>query len=275
VHLLSNRRLTGETTHIKKDGTEFPIDINAGLITLGTKRYILAIDRDITERKRQEKSLKIANQKLQIMNTVTWHDIQNKVTGLRGYVEFSKDIIDNVEVKEYLIKEERILAEIDRQIQNTKEYQEMGVKALSWVNIPQTIRNVLLFKSPSTVNVLIDLPPLEVYCDPVIERVFSHLIDNTIEHGERATEIRITCHKTPEGLTIVYEDNGVGIEDGKRANLFTSGVAKVSGFSLVFIHDLLDLSLMGIRETGEPGKGARFEITVPNGMYRFTGNGEK
>jgi hypothetical protein len=29
---------------------------------------------------------------------------------------------------------------------------------------------------------------------------------------------------------------------------------------------------MTIRETGIPGNGARFEITVPNGMYRFTGN---
>jgi hypothetical protein len=43
----------------------------------------------------------------------------------------------------------------------------------------------------------------------------------------------------------------------------------VSGFSLVFIHDLLELSHLGIRETGERGRGARFGITVPEGMYRF------
>jgi hypothetical protein len=32
------------------------------------------------------------------------------------------------------------------------------------------------------------------------------------------------------------------------------------------------LSITGItiRETGEPGKGARFEIVVPNGSYRST-----
>jgi len=270
IQIFNNRRLTGEATHIRKDGTEFPIDINAGLLTLGTKKYILAIDRDISLRKQQEKALKIANQKLQLMNIVAWHDIQNKITGLRGYVELSQDMVDNEKVKKYLKTEEDILRVIDRQIQYTKEYQQIGVQASQWVNIPQTIKNVLMYKTLGPVKAVIDISDLEIYCDPIIERVFSHLIDNTLQHGQTVTEIRIHCHETAEGLALVYEDNGVGIPEHKKLNLFKQEVAKFSGFSMFFIHDLLEISDMSIRETGEPGKGARFEIAVPKGMYRFT-----
>ncbi|MCX6689279.1 MAG: PAS domain S-box protein, partial [Methanoregula sp.] len=216
IQIFNNRRLTGEATHIRKDGTEFPIDINAGLLTLGTKKYILAIDRDISLRKQQEKALKIANQKLQLMNIVAWHDIQNKITGLRGYVELSRDMVDNEKVKAYLKTEDDILRVIDRQIQYTKEYQQMWVQASQWVNILQTIKNVLMYKTLGPVKALVDLSGLEIYCDPIIERVFSHLIDNTLQHGQTVTEIQIHCHETAEGLALVYEDNGVGIPEHKK-----------------------------------------------------------
>jgi len=38
--------------------------------------------------------------------------------------------------------------------------------------------------------------------------------------------------------------------------------------------EILDITGITITETGEPGKGARFEIAVPNGAWRMVGNGE-
>ena len=55
----------------------------------------------------------------------------------------------------------------------------------------------------------------------------------------------------------------------KRKDLFTKSFGKETGFSLFFVHDLLDISGMTITETGEPGNGVRFEIGVPRGLYRF------
>lgn len=40
-----------EISHRRKDGSEFPVEINAGLLQVGNHRYILAFDRDISERK--------------------------------------------------------------------------------------------------------------------------------------------------------------------------------------------------------------------------------
>jgi hypothetical protein len=43
--------------------------------------------------------------------------------------------------------------------------------------------------------------------------------------------------------------------------------------SLIFVREILDITGITIRENGEPEKGARFEMTVPKGAWRMTGNG--
>jgi len=57
--------------------------------------------------------------------------------------------------------------------------------------------------------------------------------------------------------------------------LFERSVGQNIHFGLFFVRECLLLSGMTIAETGEPGKDARFEITVPKGMYRFNGNQKK
>jgi PAS domain S-box-containing protein len=46
--------VTFETRHRRRDGHEFPVEVNSGGITLGSERILLSIVRDITERKRAE-----------------------------------------------------------------------------------------------------------------------------------------------------------------------------------------------------------------------------
>jgi len=41
--------------------------------------------------------------------------------------------------------------------------------------------------------------------------------------------------------------------------------------SLIFVREILDITGITISETGEPGKGARFEMMVPKGALRMTG----
>lgn len=50
--------------------------------------------------------------------------------------------------------------------------------------------------------------------------------------------------------------------------IFNLGFGKNTGFGLAISREILDITGITIRETGEPGKGARFEIIVPNGEYR-------
>jgi two-component system cell cycle sensor histidine kinase/response regulator CckA len=62
--ILAGEWIKEEVTHCRKDGTEFPVEIHAGLMELEDQKYILAFDRDITERRRGEEALREAHQTL-------------------------------------------------------------------------------------------------------------------------------------------------------------------------------------------------------------------
>ena len=228
------------------------------------------IIRDISERKKQEQALRIANQKLNLMNIVAWHDIYNKITGLRGYVELSKEHITDHKAEKFRKREEEILKVIHQQIQYTQEYQEIGQQPPRWHLLGTLLNDARITKVAGSIRITNEAENLEIYADPIIEKVFWHLIDNSAKHGEKVTEIRITASESSSGCTLVYQDNGIGIPENKRKDLFTKSFGKMTGFDLFFVHDILDIYGMKIDERGEPGKGVRFEISVPKGQYRFT-----
>jgi PAS domain S-box-containing protein len=266
--LLFDGQAVFEAVFRTKDGGLLETEMSSHIISFRNKDILIGIARDITLRKKEEQALRLANQKLQLMNIVAWHNIQNKITGLRGYVELIRDLVRDDRAQQFLRQEDEILTTIHNYIQYTKEYQEMGTLPMQWVNIPAVIASVLALTDKKGIAVSVELGDLYLYCDPVIERVFSHLVENTIAHGGKATMIRIWCEESAAGLTLIYTDDGVGIPADHKESIFVRDVAKGSGFSLYFIHDILELSGMGIRESGEPGKGVRFEISVPKGSYR-------
>jgi two-component system cell cycle sensor histidine kinase/response regulator CckA len=62
--ILAGEWIQEEITHLRKDGTAFPVEIHAGLMELEDHKYILAFDRDISERKQGEEALREAHQTL-------------------------------------------------------------------------------------------------------------------------------------------------------------------------------------------------------------------
>ena len=133
---------------------------------------------------------------------------------------------------------------------------------------------VSLVSQKHGISVETTLHGLELYSDPIIEKIFSKLIENAVKHGKTLTRVTFSCKETPDGFILICEDDGVGISPAVKAHLFDQSVGESIRFGLFFIRECLDLSGMTITETGEPGKGARFEITVPKGMWRMKGASE-
>src|SRR5208337_130393 len=273
-----SRGLAGEVVHadedrfVRADGTVqwLTWEVRPWFTADNTIGGIVIFSEDITERKKQEQALQIANQKLNLMNTVAWHDIYNKISGLQGYVELSREHITDHTAEEFRIREEEILKVIQQQILYTKEYQEIGQQPPRWHRLGSLLDTIRSTGLAGPVRITNGAENLEIYADPVIEKVFWHLIDNSVKHGKKVTEIRITAHESASGCTLVYQDDGVGIPEDRKHDLFTWSFGKMTGFDLFFVHDILDIYGMKINENGEPGKGVRFEISVPGGQYRFT-----
>ena len=119
-----------------------------------------------------------------------------------------------------------------------------------------------------SITVSSDLGGLEIYADPMISRVFYNLIDNAIRHGGHVTRIAFSCHPEGDSMIVVCEDDGVGIAPGDKDQIFAKGFGRDSGLGLFLIHEILAITGITIRETGIPGRGARFEMTVGHGKFR-------
>lgn len=258
----------------KKDGTVVPVELRTTLIRddTGQADGMWAIVRDITDRKQAVEKINLSNRKLALMTDVTYQDIQNKVTGLRGYVELFKETVSEQDRAALLKKEEAVLETIHNLIKNTKEYQQMGMDKSSWIPLEQTIQmQFSLISQKQNVTLDCDLHGLEIYSVPLIDRVFYNLLQNAIKHGKTLTRISFSCQETSDGLVLICEDDGVGIPFEQKPHIFDRVVGGVGKFGLFFVHEFLGISGMIITETGEPGKGARFQIAVPKEGYRFAG----
>lgn len=78
-----------QINHIRKDGSAFPVDVSAGPLEVGGHRYILAIDRDITERKKAEETLQRTEQLKCAGELATGlaHEIKNPLAGIKASIE--------------------------------------------------------------------------------------------------------------------------------------------------------------------------------------------
>ena len=262
---------------LASDGTIRTVLWNSANILTAEGELISTIAQgvDITERKQAADTIALTARKLTLMNDVTYQFIQNKITALRGYADLSKDAKTEAERISFIETEEHVLADIHHLIKDTREYQEIGLLLPRWIPMEQSIRIAVSRVSPKEdISIDIHLHGLELYSDPLIEKIFMNLIENAVLHGKTTRRITFSCHENPEGLILICEDDGVGISPKDKARLFDRSVSEKIRFGLFFIRECLVLSGMTIAETGEPGKGARFEITVPKGAWRITGESE-
>ena len=114
------------------------------------------------------------------------------------------------------------------------------------------------------------IPPVEVYADALIEKVFYNLIENSLRHGGRVTHLSFSFEEEQNGAVITYRDDGEGISLEFKKKLFQRGFGKHTGLGLFLSREILSITGITITENGEPKNGVRFEIRVPKGSYRVT-----
>jgi PAS domain S-box-containing protein len=225
---------------------------------------------DITERKRAEEGLKRAQKQVALLTSVTRHDILNKLTVLRGYIRYMKKQKIDAAFAEMIRKEENIVDLISNLIIFTRDYKHAGLQPPEWMNMTATVGTILKSMDIGPVSVRMNMDGLEIYGDPLVRKVFHNLIDYSLRHGGKVTEIRVTALEHADHLVIRYEDNGTGISDNEKEKIFDLEYGISTGLGLFLAREILAITGITIAETGEAGTGARFEMTVPKEMYRFS-----
>ena len=261
-----------EAPHLKRDGTRFWVSITARTIR-NTEGNVLLYEGtiiDITERKVAEEAIRQANTKLTLLSSITRHDISNQLTVLRGYLALLEQRQPDPTLNEYFLKVNTATKRISAMVKFTKEYEEIGVKAPTWQDCHTLVDTAAKQAPLGKVMVKNDLPTgAEVFADPLVVKVFYNLMDNAARYGGKITSIRFSSLESGDDHLIVCEDDGNGVPADEKEKIFERGFGKNTGLGLALSLEILSITGITITETGDPGKGARFEIAVPKGSYRM------
>ena len=155
-----------QTEHRRKDGSVVPVEINSHVISYRGRKHVLSIVRDITERKQILEALQRANEKLNLMNNITRHDILNTLTAVNGYLGLIEPAIIDEKHMAYLRSMDDAISAIGHQIEFTRLYQDLGVQGPQWQNIKKIIRQVVNQIDIGRLSIRCSVTGLELYARP-------------------------------------------------------------------------------------------------------------
>ena len=252
--------LTFESVHVAKSGERIPVEIASSSIQYFGKDAILSVARDITERKQKEQELERQNERLDQFASVVSHDLRNPLNVAQGWLELAQEECESTHLAdvaqahdrmEALIEDLLTLARTGTQIDEQTSVDLADVIDGCWRTV-ETGDATLVTETDRTIR-----------ADPNrLQQLLENLFRNAVEHGDPA--VTITVGDLDDGNGFYVSDNGPGISDPERDNVFEAGYStkdKGTGFGLNIVQEIADAHGWGIAVTDSERGGARFEIT--------------
>jgi PAS domain S-box-containing protein len=218
--------------HAKRSSGElFWVEVNLKRIAIGDENRLLAIVRDITQRKHAEEEADETRSRAELYLDLMSHDINNLNQIGLGYLELAIDNPDlDARTRELLAKPFEVLNNSSRLIDNVRKIQKLKDETLHLkaVDLRPVLERIIAQNArvPGR-DVLINFTPVSgcrVMADDLIDDVFGNIVGNSIKHSEGCltVDIRMSCNKAngEDWCRVSIEDDGPGIPDRLKEKIF-------------------------------------------------------
>lgn len=281
--ILKGKSLTFELKHHRKDGSIFPVEATASLLELKGHKYILAFDRDISERKQAEERLMRA-ETMKICGELTTslaHEIKNPLAGIKGSMQLFSETAKLSDAERDLLQ--MSIGEVKRiesLIKDILNFAKPPKPQFSTVDINYLLDSVLAFSLQSirtnSLHVIKDfdsrLP--HIIADPMqLNQSFLNLILNAVEEMTDGGTLTVkTLYDALENsIHVIISDTGKGIEKESIEQIFTPFFTtkhKGTGLGLAITKQLIEQHGGIISFKNNPDRGATFIISLPVNQER-------
>ncbi len=238
----------------------------------GAPCRIAGVHIDITRDHASRDALYEANRKLSILSSITRHDIMNELS----VILMCEDLMamdglpeEGSKYTDYLELIFRATKKIERQILFTRDYDEMGISEPAWNRVRTQAGRAVRLLRPEGVAIQVQTGEVEVYADPMFEKVLHSLFENAVRHGNGVSEVTVTFSERDGHGILAVSDNGRGVAKGEKKRIFERGYGENTGYGLFLSREILSLTGIAITECGIPGEGACFEMVIPAGRFRY------
>jgi two-component system NtrC family sensor kinase len=265
-----------EYTVLKRDGNEFPAELAVGAIvdSFGNSLGLVAITKDITDRKRLQEQL-IVSEKLAAVGQLAAsfsHDIRNPLAVIKNSISFLEMRL-NETTDDKVRKHLRIMGEeidhagvmvndlLDFARKNPPRLQEANLNgvvtnALSSLSIPEKVK--LAFKPGQMPPILID--------EAQLQRVFTNIIMNAVQAMPNGGKLIVQTSKDHNSAEITFSDTGIGISEEnlrKISTPFFSTKTTGVGLGLCICKQIVEGHGGRITVRSKEGNGSTFTIKLP------------
>ncbi|PEN11447.1 hypothetical protein CRI94_15540 [Longibacter salinarum] len=277
-----------ETTHQRKDGSSYPVQVRLQLNRGEVRPRFIAIVLDITERKERERELIQAKEQAEEMSRLKSsflanmsHEIRTPLTAIIGFTEVLQDEIEgeNYDLLSMIFQSGRRL---ERTLTSVLDLAQLESKTVEMkaetVDLTEEVREALsLFQKDAEdkgLRLEADVPGQPVMASTdrgAIHRVLANLISNAVKFTDDGG-VRVGLHPADEHVCIEVEDTGIGIDEAFAEKIFHEFTQESEGYTRTYegvglglhiTHRLVDLLGGRITLESEKGKGSLFTITLP------------
>lgn len=266
---------------VKKDGSQFPVEISLSPINTDEGLMVIASVRDITHRKKLENALRRSNAEMEAFTYSVSHDLRAPLRGIVGFTTIlEEDYADKLDAEGHritgIIKANTLkmghliddLLTFSRLGRQELSKAEMNMDALVWDIINETLRPETKKKVQwvvgqlSTVNA--DLNTLR--------QVWVNLLSNAMKYSSKKDEPVINVGQYAENGEQIFfvKDNGVGFDNKYRDKLFrvfqrlhNEEDFEGTGVGLALVEKIIFRHGGRVWAEGTPGEGACFYFSLP------------
>ena len=290
MHRADEYGLLFETRHRRRDGTTFPVEVSSKGTVDVSRRILLSIVRDISERKTAEEALRaametaerLARSKAQFLANMS-HELRTPLTAILGFGRVLERetygplndrqrgyIDDIVQSGEHMLKLVNDLLDL-RRIEEGRQAIDASLQDAR-PSIDEAIRMVRPLAQARSHQLVLDITPgrLEGWIDQhALVQILVNLLGNAVKFTPSNGRISFRADITEQALVMTVEDNGIGIAESDQGRLFryfeqanTDARRSGTGIGLALTHALVSQLGGTIGLESKPGEGSRFSVRL-------------